>query len=43
MRTYDTMIKYFPGSIVANMGGFREKPYFEAQAGSENAPKVSFN
>lgn len=43
VKSYNTMIKYFPGSVIANMGGFREKPYFEAQAGSENAPKVKFD
>lgn len=43
VKSYNMMIKYLPGSIIANMGGFREKPYFEAQAGSENAPKVKFD
>ena len=43
VKSYNTMIKYFPGSVIANMGGFREKPYFEAQAGAENAPTVKFD
>jgi len=32
----------FPAVIIANMYGFKEKAYFEAEAGSEKAPKVSF-
>ena len=32
----------FPASIVASFGGFKEKPYFEAQPGSEQPPKVKF-
>jgi LemA protein len=41
-RDYNVRIKRFPGSIIANMFGFGEKKYFEAQAGSEVAPKVNF-
>jgi LemA protein len=32
----------FPGSIIAGMQGFTQKPYFEAEAGANKAPKVSF-
>lgn len=39
---YNTAIKRFPGVIVANFGGFKEKEYFKAAAGSEQAPKVQF-
>ncbi|NJD21206.1 MAG: LemA family protein [Melioribacter sp.] len=39
---YNTAIKKFPGVIVANFGGFKEKEYFKAAAGSEQAPKVQF-
>ena len=31
-----------PARIVANMFGFDEKLYFEADEGAENAPKVEF-
>ncbi len=41
-RMYNTYIKLFPKNILANMFGFDAKPYFEAQAGAETAPKVEF-
>jgi len=39
---YNTVIRRFPGSIYAGMFGFERKAYFEAEAGSEKAPKVEF-
>lgn len=41
-RVYNTTIRQFPKNIVAGMFGFEKKPYFEAQAGAEQAPKVEF-
>jgi len=41
-RDYNTKIRSFPSNISANMFGFKEKPYFEAPAGSDKAPTVSF-
>ena len=41
-REYNTYIRQFPASIVANNRGFEKKAYFEAQAGSEKAPEVKF-
>lgn len=41
-KTYNVYIKKFPKNIYANMFGFEEKPYFEADAGAEEAPKVEF-
>ena len=41
-REYNTYIRQFPASIVANSRGFEKKAYFEAQAGSEKAPEVNF-
>ncbi len=41
-RQYNTYIKLFPKNILANMFGFGQKPYFEAQEGAEKAPKVEF-
>ncbi|MDX2245437.1 MAG: LemA family protein [Bacteroidia bacterium] len=41
-RDYNTYIKKFPSNIFANFFGFDDVAYFEAQAGTENAPKVSF-
>ncbi len=41
-RIYNTGIRQFPKNILAGMFGFTPKPYFEANAGAENAPKVEF-
>ncbi len=41
-QAYNTSIKLFPKNLFANMFGFDKKPYFEAQSGAENAPKVEF-
>lgn len=43
VQSYDTAIKSFPAVFYSNAMGFHEKPYFQAQAGAENAPKVQFN
>lgn len=41
-REFNTYIKKFPKVIFARMFGFEAKPYFQAQAGAETAPKVKF-
>lgn len=41
-RSYNAYIQQFPRNILAGMFGFTPKPYFEANAGAENAPKVDF-
>lgn len=41
-RTYNTFIRKFPASIVANMNGFEKKSYFEADTAAKSAPKVEF-
>lgn len=41
-RSYNAYIRQFPKNIIAGMFGFTAKPYFEANAGAENAPKVEF-
>lgn len=41
-RSYNADIQRFPRNILAGMFGFTPKPYFEANAGAENAPKVEF-
>lgn len=41
-RSYNAYIQQFPKNILAGMFGFTPKPYFEANAGAENAPKVEF-
>lgn len=42
VKAYNIFIQKFPKSIVANMNGFEKRPLFEAQEGTENAPKVDF-
>jgi len=41
-KEYNTKIRRFPTAIIAGFFGFDKKPYFEADAGSETAPKVTF-
>ncbi len=42
-REYNTAIRRFPASLVASMSGFTAKPYFQAEAGANQAPKVDFS
>jgi LemA protein len=42
-QSYNKYLRSFPANIFAGMFGFEKKAYFQAQAGSENAPKVDFN
>ncbi|MFA7056695.1 MAG: LemA family protein [Candidatus Cloacimonadales bacterium] len=42
-QNFNTYIKRFPQTIFANMFGFREKAYFKATEGAEQAPKVNFS
>jgi len=41
-KSYDITIQRFPKSIIASLFGFKEKPYFEAEKGTEKAPSVKF-
>ena len=43
-QTFNTKRLSFPTAIIAGMFGarFQEKPYFKAEVGSQNAPKVTF-
>ena len=41
-QDYNVYIKKFPRVILANMFGFKEKPYFKSSEGAEKAPKVEF-
>lgn len=41
-RPYNTRLQTFPTNVVAGMFGFEQKPYFEADEGSEQAPTVDF-
>ena len=41
-QSYNASRQKFPRVILANLFGFKEKPYFEADKGSEKAPTVKF-
>lgn len=42
LKTYNTKVRRFPTVVVAGVFGFDQKPYFEANAGAQNAPAVQF-
>lgn len=42
VQPYNTKVRSFPTNIFAGMMGFRPRPPFEAEAGSQNAPRVNF-
>jgi LemA protein len=42
VQLFNSSLRSFPTNILAGMFGFSQKPYFAAQAGAENAPKVEF-
>jgi LemA protein len=41
-QAYNAKIRKFPTNLVASMGGFQRKAYFEANEGADQAPKVEF-
>lgn len=41
-QVYNTSRQKFPRVILANLFGFKERPYFQADKGSEKAPSVKF-
>lgn len=42
VTSYNVKVTSFPNNILAGMFGFKEKPMFQAEAGSQVAPKVKF-
>lgn len=42
VQIYNTFIRKFPQSIVANMNGFEKRPQFAASQEAQSAPKVEF-
>jgi LemA protein len=43
VRDFNTMIEQFPSNIVAGMGNFKEREFFQITAAAEReVPKVSF-
>lgn len=41
-RVYNTHIRTFPANIIAGIGNFQPKPYFQADESAKTAPKVQF-
>lgn len=42
VNSYNSTVRTFPAVLIAGIAGFERKGYFEAQAGTETAPKVEF-
>jgi LemA protein len=42
VQEYNTALGRFPTNMLNKMFGFKERPFFTAQAGSETAPSVNF-
>jgi len=43
VQSYNTDIQQFPGSIVANQGGFTAREFFEIDAAEREPVSVSFS
>ncbi len=43
VQTYNTKVKSFPAVLWAGIFGFKEKGFFQAEAGAEKAPQVNFD
>ena len=41
-KEFNVEVRSFPKNIIANIGGFSKKNYFEADADAKNSPKVEF-
>jgi len=41
-QQYNSKIRTFPNNLTSGMFGFEKKGYFQAEAGSDKAPKVEF-
>jgi LemA protein len=42
VRGFNSAVKRIPTSIVASIGGFESRGYFEAEGEAQEAPEVSF-
>lgn len=40
VQEYNSTIKKFPTNFLANLFGYKDKPYFKAEEGAEEAPEV---
>jgi LemA protein len=43
VNDYNLKVKTFPNNIFAGLFGFHEKPYYQADPGSEKNPDIQFN
>lgn len=43
VQGYNTKLRTFPTVTIAGMFGFQQRPYFEAEANAQDAPKVDFS
>ncbi len=43
VQDYNLRVKRFPGSIFAGIFGFRDKPFYKADPGTEKAPDINFD
>jgi LemA protein len=43
VRDYNLKVKTFPNNIFAGLFGFHEKPFYNADPGSENNPEIHFD
>lgn len=43
VQAYNTAARQFPAVLYSGFLGFKERPYFAAKAGAENAPEVNFD
>ena len=43
VQQYNTAVKQFPTLLYAGFLGFKERPYFAARAGADQAPAVNFD
>lgn len=41
-QNYNTYLQKFPDNIIANLSGFKIRPYFKAEKGAQKAPQVKF-
>lgn len=42
VKAFNSYVRIFPQSFVASFRGFKQRPYFESDAGAKTAPKVEF-
>jgi len=43
VEDYNLKVKRFPNNIFAGIFGYKEKPFYKSDAGSQNAPDINFD